>query len=186
LPVPSVLSKSYWQLGEERVPFGMGLVLDQCMDGGFQKVRQTYATEGPAAAYRVYYHLWRKFRNEERRDKVMSDYSGVEILLGKRDRYNNGERMSGYQYCLTMTVDGYDIHSPKFGSASIRARESLRSQAKECAATMKKFGLKWYKLIQGVRTRYTTNERVPCSVLDTNELFIFQRALEEERCYQAV
>jgi hypothetical protein len=26
LPVPSVLSKSYWQLGEERVPFGMLLV----------------------------------------------------------------------------------------------------------------------------------------------------------------
>ena len=192
LPIPIVSSKTFWELGDTRIPAGVAIALDLYMDCGFRKICETEARDGLASALRLHHRLLRTMRGDNR----ATEREGIEILLGKRDKYYDGEKMGmgDEQLCMTIALDGFNMAIPKSslrgfgfqGSESDRAqynRSSLHRAVEGCMEIMRKYGVYTYTLIEGVRTRHTTSARVSCEKLDSSDRQFFFTALDQRGCH---
>lgn len=173
-PVPIVNSETFWQVGEDRISFGIAAALDQYLDGGFREIQKAYAKDGAPAASRLYLRLRHQLRNSDDRDKTMLDIEGAEILLGCEDR--NSENGPFFHYALC--VDGYDE-----GSGSGTSFDSILEHAAHCVKQMNKYGIRHFTLSNGFHFGKPGRGRVQCEVLTRHELNHFLSTMYSGRCF---
>lgn len=166
LPIPQVVSRTVWRIGEEKVPFGAALALDAHMDGAFRRIRRVYRERGEVAAGELCRRLLIALRSKECSSLVFSETEGAEVLIG-------GSMLRWIS--LSLLVDGYSRHSVKFGSASC-----LSEQAKQVARILKAFRLKECVIFSGQCLDFAEGKRTACEELEQGPFELFVEALKME------
>jgi len=190
-PMPMIQSRTFFQIGEERipfvkswvpypladekVPFGTALALDFYADGGWKKIQQAYAQHGSCSALRIYQRLLNSLTNEAR----LVDNDGAVVMIGQYRTSQRDEPFCSY----SLFIDGY--FKPIYHDDVIEEL-SPQKEVLGISLTMKQYGLNEFSIINKRRVIHGHPGKIAkCSLLDQGKLDELISGLAEYGCHQA-
>ena len=173
MPIPSVSCKTFWQIGNNKVPFGVAIALDVYKNGAFKKIQKVQRTDGIEAACRLYEQFYRELSN----DDILSDIKGAEILVGRHISSFSYRDSSAYYW--TLIIDGYP-HRRGNSFGAVKA-DGWKDIAEDFSSAMRECGIRGYKLVNGIRLE--NKKRITESKLTPSELYWLTTIMNENDCF---